>query len=374
MKNHNCNKNMRYSLLIILCFAFYPFFVNAQKNAKATHPILAITGFAHGFKDSTWLYLQYASGKMIDSSLVIQEQFYFQSKKLLTVKPTQYILRTKSYSDYKYFWMEDKPVIFSGVKGEFKNSLLAGSATQKLAEEFAGLYDSLYFEILGLRQNYGTADSTMRSRILVKEEELKRRYSQFIERNNTSFISAYYLSFYCLAWGKANTKELYTKLSPENQKNEFGIAISKFIKLNKNTNVGEDFADFELPSVDGNAIRLSSLKGKYILLDFWAAWCGPCRRENPNLVILYNKYKEKGFAVFGVSLDKSTAAWKKAIADDKLPWLNVNDLKGYENDAVLTYGIYEIPTNFLIDPSGKIIAKNLRGEELNKKLKELIGE
>jgi peroxiredoxin len=361
---------------ILLLLDLTSFSQSSNKNAiqsknKKEYPI---TGFAHGFKDSTWLYLRYASGKVIDSTLVINEQFHFNSKKLLTVKPTQYILRTKSFSDYKYFWMEQKSVIFSGVKGKFRNSLISGSATQELAEEFQSFTEPLMIEIDSLRRNYGTTDSAMWSKILALEEELKQQSARFIELNNTSILSAHLLGVYCKTWGLTLTKQLYNKLSPKNQKSNYGIAVNRFISLNQSIEVGKLFADFEQTAVDGKKIRLSTLKGNYILLEFWASWCGPCRRENPNLVAIYNKYNNRGFKIFGVSQDVSASAWKKGIADDKLTWPNVSDLKGSDNEAALIYGVYEIPTNFLIDPNGKIIAKNLRGEELVKKLKELFEE
>jgi thiol-disulfide isomerase/thioredoxin len=138
------------------------------------------------------------------------------------------------------------------------------------------------------------------------------------------------------------------------------------------TSEGGMAPDFTQNTPEGTPLTLSSLRGKIVMIDFWASWCKPCRQENPNVVVLYNKYKDKGFDILGVSLDKEKGAWIKAIADDKLTWHHVSDLKFWQNEAAVKYGIQSIPATLLLDKDGKIIAKNLRGEELAKKLAELL--
>ncbi len=142
----------------------------------------------------------------------------------------------------------------------------------------------------------------------------------------------------------------------------------------KKVAIGKKATDFTMNDTEGNPVTLSSLYGKYLLIDFWAAWCSPCRAENPNLVATYNKYKAKGFQILGVSFDKTKNDWLKAIKDDHLTWLQVSDLKGWGNEAGKLYGIGSIPSNVLLDPDGIIIAKGLRGDDLNNKLKEIFGE
>ena len=136
--------------------------------------------------------------------------------------------------------------------------------------------------------------------------------------------------------------------------------------------VGGMAPEISLPAPDGKTIALTSLKGKYVLVDFWASWCGPCRHENPNVVAVYKKYKDKNFAILGVSLDNNKGNWEKAIKDDELSWNQVSDLKGWNSEAARAYGVQSIPFNYLLDPTGKIIARDLRGDALDAMLSKVI--
>ena len=163
---------------------------------------------------------------------------------------------------------------------------------------------------------------------------------------------------------------LYNSLTADVKKKPSGKIIYEKFKNDRQLAIGAVAPEFSQPDSGGKQVKLSDFRGKYVLLDFWASWCGPCRQENPNVVKVYNQYKDKNFTVLGVSLDRQSgkSAWLKAIEDDKLTWTHVSDLKEWGNEAAKKYNVTSIPQNFLLDPNGKIIAKNLRGEELESAL------
>lgn len=164
-----------------------------------------------------------------------------------------------------------------------------------------------------------------------------------------------------------------TELQAEMPENFHVESLISQVASKKSLAIGKMAPEIALENPDGEVITLSSLRGKYVLIDFWAAWCGPCRRENPNVVRVYNEYGGEKFEILGVSLDKTRDKWLGAIAQDGLPWLHVSDLKFWRSQAAQDYQVNAIPATFLIDPEGKIIAKNLRGASLEAKLKEIFG-
>jgi peroxiredoxin len=227
------------------------------------------------------------------------------------------------------------------------------------------------------QQQSAAFQNSMQAKYKAVQLEQKNVLKTFITENPNSYLSLLALtSVSGPSPDVAEVEPLYESLSDELKKSEQGRQLKSAIDALKLTAIGAMAPDFIQNDVNGLPVRLSSFKGKYVLIDFWASWCGPCRQENPNVVRTYNKYKNKNFTILGVSLDREDGknAWLAAIKKDGLTWTQVSDLKYWNNLAAAVYGVRSIPQNFLIDPTGKIVAKDLRGDDLDNKLAELLGK
>lgn len=296
-------------------------------------------------------------------------------------------------SDYKaIFWLEQGTLVFTS-PDSLKNAQVAGTpltdawrALRKALEPVVQRRNALGKELQATtpeQQQSLAFRQGIKSRRAALSREERRIDSAFVRAHPTSFISLSVLN--PMSRDSANdalVTALLPTLSPNLRTNPLAEEIRTKIRQRAlgikpvpAPQVGQLAPDFSQPTPDGKTVSLRDYRGKYVLVDFWASWCKPCREENPAVIKAYNEYKGRNFEVLGVSLDeaKNRAKWVKAIADDQLPWAQVSDLRGWENAAARQYRVTGIPQNYLIGPGGKILAVNLKGEALRATLAQHIG-
>lgn len=288
--------------------------------------------------------------------------------------PGDYYLSVLGQRQKALIFIENAKMTVVGHADSLNNVVITGSATH---DEYAGLnkqinevtekYMALYQDS---RAAIAAGDTAKGKEIMVEVEAMyestNKMREDFVKSHPASYVNPFLLSQ--IQYGK-EVEELETLVSGLDAKLDSIPSIlqlkTQIVKLKKLA-VGQIAPDFTQNDADGNPIKFSDIyaQNELTLLDFWAAWCGPCRAENPNVVAVFNEFNKKGFTVFGVSLDREKDAWQKAIADDKLAWTQVSDLAYWQNEAAQTYAIQSIPSSLLVDKTGKIVAKNKRGDEL----------
>jgi thiol-disulfide isomerase/thioredoxin len=239
-------------------------------------------------------------------------------------------------------------------------------------------YDSVLLKYNAARKGGNEAETRSLYDQLAKieaipEARMKEYNVDFVKNHGSSFVAPVVL-WNELAWSMdaPEMEPLVKSFDTSIQKSAYVALLNQRIETLKKVSIGSPAPDFTMNDTLGHPQKLSSYFGKVLMVDFWASWCGPCRRENPNIVAAYRQYGRKGFDIVGISLDKNKARWMKAIGDDMLGWHHLSDLRGWNNAAAGLYGIRSIPSNLLLDKNGIIIGKNLMGDDLTNKLRELL--
>ncbi|MBK0381270.1 redoxin domain-containing protein [Mucilaginibacter segetis] len=338
------------------------------------------------------VYLQYReSGKtIIDSAVLTNGQFKFTGDAGSAPSMGYLLFNEKGNGmnvvrDYKGIYIEPGDIKVT-TTDLLANATVDGPKTnQENAIYQAALKPVMDgYKALEAKQK-AASEEEQKSEAFIKQAKLDEKAiedketavnKQFIIDHPNSYISLNALQSFAYGADYTEIQPLFDALSPELKASTGGKAFAAILPKLKAVALGATAPEFAEADTSGKMVSLSSFRGKYLLVDFWASWCGPCRAENPNVVKAYNKYKDKNFTILGVSLDRPNAkeAWLKAIHKDGLAWTQVSDLQFWNSKVAGMYGVRAIPQNFLIDPNGKIIGKNLRGDDLEAKLAELFGK
>lgn len=281
--------------------------------------------------------------------------------------------------DQQAFYLETGTIKVNG-KSTLRDAVITGGKTQEeylaLQAQLKPLQDKmnpLSEKMLQLfEEKNKAAQDELFPQLRAIRIEMTKIEDAFALEHGDSYVSFDIVKRNSVVIDPEKFEPFFNALSPRLRNTEEGKAMENRLAIAKRVAIGQPAINFTQNNIEGIPVSLADSRGKYILLDFWASWCGPCRAENPNVLKAYNKFKDKNFDVLAVSLDEKKELWVKAIKDDGMPWIHVSDLLGFKSSTAQEYGIAAIPQNFLIDPNGKIVAVNLRGEELEKKLTEII--
>jgi peroxiredoxin len=350
----------------------------SQQGKQLKENEFYLSGKLGSVPDNTKVYLFRADNNqgVCDSAFVVGNRFEFSGTVGDEPVYSMLMLDGDEHEDGLVVWLEPGEIVFKS-KDALKNAVFEKSKLNKDFAEWNASIAPLIQRNYAIGEKYRNAspEEQQSEQFLVsltmESESIKAELEAKAKESITAHPDAY-LSLLLWDYIRNNSPEekdaLFAKFSDRMKATSAGQQIAADINAKKRTAVGSIAPDFTQNTPDGKPVKLSDFRGKYVLIDFWASWCGPCRRENPTVVKAYNQFKNKNFTVLGVSLDNGEkdglAQWKKAIADDGLTWTHVSDLKYWENEAAILYGIQSIPSNLLIDPEGRIIAKNLRGEDL----------
>jgi peroxiredoxin len=360
----------------------YAIIATILMTACSSEPHYVIKGNIAG-SDSLTFYLQKReAGKIINIDSAISKKGVFTMKGWKIDYPQMVQLIAGNTRKRTSFYLENSEITIKGTIDSLFNATITGSKTQDQYKTFlesnkplTDIYSKLYVEY----QTASRAGDVARVARLEKQAdsiqtEMTTLEKNFIKNNPSSYVTPSLLVSLSYEMDAPEIESMINGLDTTIVRLPMIKDLKDRVAVMKSVSIGQKAPDFTMNDPNGNPVSLSSKIGsKLLLIDFWAAWCNPCRQENPNVVKVYNEFHKKGFDVFGVSLDRTKDDWVKAIDNDKLTWTQVSDLQFWNNAAAKLFAVNAIPANFLLDETGTIIGKNLRGEALYNKVKEVLG-
>ena len=349
-------------------------------TACTPQPGYHLSGTIDGLSEGEVVFLE----QRIDKEYVAVDSFTSQDGSFefngMVDMPDVYYVSVPGKRGKAMIFLENSQIILTTRADSLWKPIVTGSAVHDEYNAFQASLREIYAEENELYARYLQAANAGEEATMQKLEQemdaMDGKAEQFqlayLDEHPASYIAPYIVQSIHYQKEADELEALLEKLDPSLDGSTLVGSMKRQLELLKKVAIGMPAPVFTQQDSMGNPVSLSSFRGKYLLIDFWAAWCGPCRRENPNVVAAYQKYHRKGFEVLGVSLDRSRESWLKEVRDDGLAWTQVSDLKYWSNNAAALYGINSIPSNLLLDPEGVIIRKNLRGEDLHAALAEFL--